>query len=134
MAIQWTEDLATGVSIIDDQHKELFRRINGLLAACSSGRGKEELSTVIRFLEEYVATHFGEEETRMQQYNYPDYAAHKALHEEFNRNFASLREQFVTDGAAVHVVIKTNHVVVEWLTSHIKRVDRALGTFLKSRP
>ncbi len=134
MAIKWTEELATGVSVIDDQHKELFRRINGLLDACSCGRGKEELSTVMCFLDEYVVTHFAEEEASMQQHNYPDYAAHKALHEEFNRNFANLREQFMTDGPAVHVVIKTNHVVVEWLTSHIKRVDRALGTFLKSRP
>jgi hypothetical protein len=30
MAIKWTEELATGVSAIDDQHKELFARINTL--------------------------------------------------------------------------------------------------------
>ena len=134
MAIQWTDELATGVSIIDEQHRELFRRINSLLDACSCGRGKSELSTVISFLEEYVATHFAEEEARMRQYNYPDYPAHKALHEEFNRNFSHLREMFMADGPAVHVVIKTNQVVVEWLTAHIKRVDKALGAFLKSRP
>ena len=133
MAIQWTEELATGVSVIDNQHKELFVRINTLLDACSRGRGKEELGRVIQFLEDYVITHFSEEEMRMKQHAYPDYASHKALHEEFIRNFKDLREQFITDGPAVYVVIKTNHVVVDWLTAHIKKVDKALGSFLKDK-
>ncbi len=133
MAIQWTEDLATGVSIIDEQHKELFARINTLLEACSRGRGKEELGRVIQFLEDYVFTHFSEEETRMKKYNYPDYSSHKALHEEFIRNFTGLKEEFMKEGPAVYVVIKTNHVVVDWLTAHIKRVDKVLGTFLKDK-
>jgi len=38
MAIEWTNDLATGVSEIDYQHKELFRRINSLLDACREGK------------------------------------------------------------------------------------------------
>ena len=33
MAVTWTDDLATGVNKIDDQHKELFSRINSLLVA-----------------------------------------------------------------------------------------------------
>lgn len=71
MAILWTPDLATKVDEIDSQHRELFKRINDLLDACNQGRGKEEVQKVIRFLEEYVATHFGEEEKYMEKYNYP---------------------------------------------------------------
>lgn len=133
MTIQWTDELATGVSVIDDQHKQLFARINTLLEACSRGRGKEELGRVIQFLEDYVITHFSEEEMRMKQHAYPDYSSHRALHVKFIRNFKDLKEQFMTDGPAVDVVIKTNHIVVDWLTTHIKRVDKALGSFLKSK-
>ncbi len=35
MAIEWTMGLSTGVDEIDDQHKELFKRINRLLDACN---------------------------------------------------------------------------------------------------
>ena len=62
MAIEWTEDLATGVNKIDNQHKELFKRINNLLEACNQGRGKNEVEKVIKFLDDYVIIHFSEEE------------------------------------------------------------------------
>lgn len=133
MAIQWTEELATGVPIIDDQHKELFKRINDLLEACSRGRGKEEIARVMQFLEDYVITHFSEEEQRMQQSKYPGFVSHKAQHEEFKRNFEDLKRLFDTDGPAVHVVIKTNHVVIDWLKVHIKRLDKAFGAFLQTQ-
>ncbi len=31
MEIQWNDNLATGVEKIDDQHKEIFRRVNRLI-------------------------------------------------------------------------------------------------------
>lgn len=133
MAIYWSEDLATGVQIIDDQHKELFSRINALLDACSVGRGKEEVGKVLQFLEEYVASHFSEEETRMQQYGYPGQAYHKSQHDEFRANFADLKKTFDAEGPGVFIVIKTNRVVVDWLSAHIRRVDKALGAFLKDK-
>lgn len=43
MAIEWTDELATGVNKIDNQHKELFKRINNLLDACNQGKGKDEV-------------------------------------------------------------------------------------------
>ena len=52
MAIEWTKDLETGVALIDEQHKELFDRVNKLLAASSQGRGKEEVGSLLGFLEE----------------------------------------------------------------------------------
>ncbi len=133
MALEWTEDLVTGSFEIDRQHKELFKRINALLEACRQGKGKAEISKVVQFLDDYVATHFAEEEKYMKKYDYPAYAAHKAQHLEFIENFSELRRQIEKDGAGVHLLVKTNHMVVQWLINHISKVDRALGTFLKAR-
>ncbi|MHB0870885.1 MAG: hypothetical protein ACYC5J_15740 [Chloroflexota bacterium] len=33
MPVQWTPDLSVGVTLIDDQHKGLFKRVNQLLEA-----------------------------------------------------------------------------------------------------
>jgi hemerythrin len=133
MAIEWTMDLTTGVKEIDTQHKELFKRINGLLEACSQGKGKGEVSTVIRFLEDYVITHFSAEENYMTKYNYPDYSGHKAQHLYFTENFLQLKKQFETDGPGIHIVITANRMVVDWLINHIRKVDTALGSFLNTK-
>ncbi len=133
MAIEWTEDLATGSSEIDRQHKELFNRVNALLEACRQGKGKAEVSKVVQFLDDYVTTHFSEEEKYMRKYDYPTYATHKAQHLEFIENFSELKRQIEKEGAGVHLLVKTNHMIVQWLINHISKVDRALGTFLKAR-
>jgi hemerythrin len=36
--MQWTEDLSVGVETIDNQHKELFSRINSLADAIRLGK------------------------------------------------------------------------------------------------
>ncbi len=134
MAIEWTEDLAVGVEIIDDQHKELYQRINRLLEACTQSKGREVVGETIKFLEDYVVTHFGQEEGYMQKYNYPDYLKHKGYHEEFIKSFEELKAKFESDGPGPHIVIMTNRVVVGWLNSHIRNVDKLLGAYLKDRP
>ncbi|HBE81003.1 MAG TPA: hemerythrin [Firmicutes bacterium] len=133
MAIEWTEDLTVGVSKIDDQHKELYRRINQLLEACSQSKGREVIGETINFLGEYVVDHFGQEEAYMQKYNYPEYPKHKGYHTEFIKSFQDLKARFETDGPGTHIIIMTNRVVVNWLNNHIRNVDNLLGVFLKDK-
>ena len=133
MAVLWTEDLATGVRTIDSQHKELFVRINDLLEGCKIGKGKIEVEKLIRFLEDYVVTHFAEEEKHMLAHGYPGYAEHKAQHKEFMENFMKIRNQLEAEGPGLAIVVSTNHFVVDWLKSHIRRVDTKLGNFLKEK-
>ena len=133
MAIEWSEDLATGINEIDNQHKEIFRRINGLLDACNQRRGKEEAGSVIRFLDDYVVTHFSGEERYMTMHNYPNYTSHKEQHTVFIKNLSALKGQLEKEGTGVHIVVATNHMVVDWLKNHIRRVDKVLGTFLKTK-
>jgi len=131
MAIQWTEDLATDVPEIDTQHKELFSRINRLLESCNQGKGRTEVGKTISFLEEYVLIHFSTEEKIMLDHHYPDFAGHKAQHVHFMSNLDTLKQQFSKEGPSVHIILLTNHTVVDWLQSHIRKLDRALGAFLK---
>jgi hemerythrin len=133
MTIAWTDDLATGSAEIDDQHKELFKRIDALMEACRQGKGKNEVIGVIQFLDDYVITHFSEEEEYMQRYGYPDYAAHKAQHLEFMSTFSDLKKQVEQQGPGVHLVIQIKDMIVEWLLRHIRKVDKALGSFLKTK-
>lgn len=133
MAIQWKESYAIGVEEVDNQHKGLFDAVNRLLDACGKGKGKEELDSVIKFLEDYVVTHFSTEEKLQKQYNYPDYESHKQLHDNFIKEFTKLKKQIETEGANARSVVLVNRVVVDWLTKHVKNIDKKVGLFLKDK-
>lgn len=133
MPIEWTEALSVGIDEIDNQHKELFKQIDRLLNACNQGKGAPAVAEIIKFLEEYVDVHFKTEVGLMDKYHYPDAPEHKAQHAEFIGTFLDLKKQFETDGPGVHIVILTNRVVVDWLNKHIRRIDKKLGEFLKTK-
>jgi hemerythrin len=133
MAIEWTNDLATGVAEIDGQHRELFQRVNGLMEACKQGKGRTEVEKVLTFLEDYVVEHFSAEEDYMVKFSYPAYAAHKAQHLEFLEKFSGLKHQLEREGAGVLIVVKTNQVVVDWLKNHIRKTDKTFAAFLAAR-
>lgn len=133
MAIEWDNTLATGVDVIDSQHKELFSRINTLFNTCHDGR-KEEAVKTLKFLENYVVEHFSTEETTMIISKYPGYPAHKGEHLKFMEDFAELKKKFDAEGPNVLTMVMLNGAVVDWLRNHIRKTDKALGAFLKSIP
>lgn len=132
MAILWTEDLAVGVKEIDDQHKELFERVQALLDACKAGQGKPAVVETIHFLESYVIEHFNAEEALQRNVAYPEFMAHKAAHDKFLEDVAELRKSLDESGPTIGTIASTNTMVVDWLMSHIKRMDKKLGEFIKT--
>ncbi|MGC8778201.1 MAG: bacteriohemerythrin [Candidatus Caldatribacteriaceae bacterium] len=132
MAMVWSNTFSIGVAVIDEQHKELFTRTNRLLEACQEGRGKEAIRETLAFLEEYVKTHFTNEEKLMTQYSYPGFAAHKKLHQGFTEAFLKLKEE-AEKSVGVALVTQVNKTVVDWWVNHILKVDKELGAFLREK-
>lgn len=133
MAIEWDESLATGIATIDKQHQELFRRVDALYEACRLGKGKEEASKTLKFLEAYVMEHFGTEENFMVEYDYHAYSEHKGEHLKFMEDIAELRNKFEKEGPNVLSVVLLNRAVSDWLRNHIRKKDKAFGLFLKNK-
>lgn len=133
MLVQWTPDLAVGLKEIDEQHKELYSRINQLLEACGQGKGKEVVGDTLKFLEDYIVTHFGNEETYMKRFAYPEYDQHKSQHTFYIKSLNELKEILANEGPGIHLIVSTNSVVVEWLNNHIRQTDIKLAAFLKDK-
>lgn len=131
MTISWYPALAVGVREVDEQHKEIFRRVDALAQALIARRGAEELDPMFDFLGEYVVEHFGAEEALMRLHRYPRRAAHEAEHRAFEADFRALRSEHARDGATGFLLVKLNNRVAQWLTSHISKIDRELGQFLR---
>jgi hemerythrin len=129
MAIEWNSNLSTGVEWQDRHHKELFKRVGGLLDATSVGSGKDELDRLFRFLDSYFVVHLDAEEQAMSKYGFPDAVEHLKEHTGFIENVASLRHEF-SCGATSVLVVKVQKLVVDWLIHHIGGMDKSLGVYI----
>jgi hemerythrin len=134
MSLQWSENLASGSSDIDTQHKELIVRVNSLLLAVDKGTtAREEVAKIVQYLTDYVVFHFGNEEKYMAKYNYSSATAHKAQHEQFVKTFLKLKERLMMEGINAPLAQEVKDLCVDWLVNHIKYSDRALGMYLKMK-
>lgn len=134
--MEWTEDLATGIQAVDEQHRELFRRINALVAAIKQARCKDEIDATIRFLDEYARTHFADEERAMKESSYGGLAEHQKQHAAYLANLAELKQEASAPrvrGVSYDLSVTTNQIVVDWIVDHIMKVDRKFGVFLQGR-
>jgi hemerythrin len=132
MGIPWTDSLAVGIPEIDQQHQELFLRLERLLHGIVGGE-REEVGRLLEFLSDYVVRHFGAEERWMMQSGYPDYPRHKAEHDRFMQDFLRMQVEFEQKGPTVLMGMRVNNWVAAWLRQHIIDVDMALGRFLAGR-
>ena len=98
MAYTFDKSLETGNAMIDSQHRQLIDAINSLMAACSQGKGRQEIDKIARFLEDYTAKHFGDEEKLQMQSRYPDYVNHKRYHEPLKKWFMKFPQSFLKKG------------------------------------
>lgn len=133
MALKWDDTLSVGIAEIDNQHQELFNRINSLSDAYKKGAVKEEIARVMRFLTDYIIGHFIMEENYMTEYDYPLFTAHKTQHEEFIKACSDLKSRFQEDSGGMGVMAGTAELLGDWWINHINEVDMELGRFLKTR-
>jgi hemerythrin len=134
--MEWTEKLATGISTIDSQHKELFKRINNLVVAIKQQRCKSEIDGIIKFLDDYARVHFSEEEKHMRETSYPGIEEQMESHKQYLAALAELKTQAALpriQGSSYDLSATTNQVVVDWIVAHIMRLDMKFGEFLKQR-
>ena len=131
MGMKWEEKWSVGVDKIDTQHQELFNRIDQLVTAMKTGKGKDEVIGTLDFLEEYVIKHFNDEEELQKKNNYPKYEIQHREHEEFKDSLRELRRVFETTGISALFVINVQQKISNWWRKHILELDRDLGNFLR---
>lgn len=134
MAFGWNPALEIGVREIDDQHRELFRRVDILVEAMMQRRGPDELASLFDFLGTYVLEHFSAEEALMRRHGYPYRAEHEAEHRRFIDDFKALQREYVKEGGTALLLVRVNGRVTQWLAEHIARTDKDLGKHLRALP
>ena len=133
MTFGWNRNLELGIPQIDEQHRELFRRIDLLVDAMMGRDGAEALASLFDFLGTYVHEHFTAEEALMRAHAYPQLDEHAAEHRRFIEDFKALQREYVKEGPTALLLVKVNGRVAQWLAEHIARTDMAIGTYLRQR-
>jgi len=130
---RWNDELGLGLEEIDNQHRELFRRMETLLAACVAGKAAEEVIGMLAFLDDYVAVHFRTEEELQERFAYPGLPFHRQQHDLFRRRLLLLKEEVAVKGGGSDVALQVNQMLIDWLRDHILSVDKQTALYLSPR-
>ncbi len=128
--IPWLPAYEVNVPEIDEQHRELFRMFNDLLDAMWDGKGKNIIEEKLRFLAGYAVTHFSTEEKYMVKYNFPDYPAHKKLHDDFTAGVVDFLKVYERNGATTDMLVSAVQDLGTWTREHIRDMDQEMGKYL----
>ncbi len=131
MRYEFTKDLETGNSTIDGEHKLLIKAVDDVMQNVSAGKGKEQLTSTVDFLNDYTKKHFAHEEELQAQSKFPTMATHKVWHTSFISKLKTVSDKLTKDGENSLIVIELTQVISS-LINHIKTEDKKLADFLKS--
>lgn len=128
---QWTAELSVNNHELDGQHQELFRAVNRLMEAMRTGQGTTKVMEMVAFLDRYASEHFGQEERYMTAHHYPDYAAHKAEHEDFLKDVSRIKA--MEGRSSIAILLEVQQTTCDWMKEHIKSSDKALADYLRQQ-
>lgn len=126
--IKWRDEFATGVELIDQQHKRLVEIANSAYEILKDELCVDKYDKIVKIikeLEDYAVFHFGDEEAYMKQVGYRKLLSHKVEHHDFIEKVKSfdLRE---IDAEQEKSLMKILDFVVEWLVKHIVEKDKQI--------
>src|SRR5690349_3052269 len=127
--VEWTPAMSVGSEILDDHHKmivDCLKRL-GPLIADTTGR-EDEIKAVLSKLEEFVLVHFSEEEQQFRAAGYPDWRAHKDLHDRMYDVVFGLKSD--VEHGRLPEAAKLHELLYDWLIKHIMGEDRKYMPYL----
>jgi hemerythrin len=125
--LTWTKDLNTGIDVIDGQHKQIIDYINQLYDAKQT-HNRHLIGKVIDDTIEYTISHFGFEETLIEDAGYEFVRPHRRVHELFIRRVSEYKERF---DSGDDISNELHGLLSRWLYSHILNDDAAYVTSVK---
>jgi hemerythrin len=120
--LEWNDSYSVGNVLMDAHHRVFFEMLKEF-QRLKDKNDRDAIQQRIEFLIEYAAMHFGAEERLMLKANFPDFKAHKAIHEAFVKQAQSIKESFEKSPTSISgdEVLK---LMQDWLKNHIMGSDK----------
>lgn len=127
--LDWSEDLVTGIEVIDGQHRRIVDMINQLHLV-QQGAEPQKVGQVIDELVDYTISHFAFEEAMLEEAGYVFTKAHKRVHEVFIKRVHEYRARFI-QGEDITEELKG--LLGRWLFGHIRNEDKNYVTAVSEK-
>lgn len=123
--LKWKDDFSVKVSVLDDQHKELFNLGNKIYNALKTEKEDkyDEIVRLLDELEEYTRYHFKTEEKLLEKYGVVVSDEHKKEHEDFVIKLMEAKTRDL-DSNQEKVLYGMLNFVADWITNHILNTDK----------
>jgi hemerythrin len=121
--MKWSDDFATGIERIDDDHKMIFKMAEDFRAALDEGRGDSVYSVLLDSLKLYCRGHFGFEEQCMRKYHCPVAEKNEKAHQTFLANLSGFQERYAASGYNNDDARELVDTMDRWLENHICSID-----------
>jgi len=127
--IQWEENFATGINVIDSQHKRIIHYINQLSDAQSLNE-PELIGDVLVNLVDYTLSHFAFEESLMDDVGYHAALIHKKTHDSFREKIIDYKKRYA---GGEDISSELSQLLNIWLVDHIKDDDGSYVPVVKEK-
>jgi len=126
--LQWSQDLETGHAAIDQEHREIFDRLNHIGAALDHGADPEALRQLIHLLLDYSQRHFRHEEHVMHCRRCPLHQANCTAHQDFVARTVHWLAIMNCGVVPTSLIADIHAELSAWIEQHIARIDLSLRT------
>ena len=126
--VTWSEKYATGVKLIDGQHKELVDLTNKLYRACLVVGDQTVFKEAMTHMIDYVKFHFTAESELLEQINYPKLSEHNKEHENLTNNILGAVKDYNAGNEFVPSIFA--QTLVDWVFGHIGVSDKAYAAYI----
>lgn len=130
MKFEWSDDLLTGLGIIDDQHKKLVERIRSFIDAVEND-DIDVIEDTIDYLIGYTIQHFGSEEMIMVKHGYDEFKSHRDEHSWFIKMVYDAKKAVLSRNFSEEQLINIRDDLVNWTLTHIKIKDKRIAEHIQ---
>ena len=125
--IVWSDKLATGIDVIDAQHKRIVSFINDL-NAISAAADRRPFRSLLYELLDYTLSHFTFEESLMDESGFQASVIHKKTHDAFRAKIDLFLKRYENGEDIFDDVHKLLNI---WLLDHIADDDNSYVPYVK---
>lgn len=132
--MEWNTSYSVGNEILDQQHQELFEKIN--LAEklfrdyFEKGIDISEALHLVQGLKAYAIEHFETEEAYMKKINYPHLLEHQKKHQSYIEHIEKIDEKRIHHSTE-EVVLEIFSFLNLWIVEHIHSCDKDYQRFIE---